>query len=99
MWTYAPPANPGVHAGAAIGAGVSAAQREQFVANHKEEQVSCTKYLGDQEAGKELILYGMGNDALAPLKKQNINFRDPTVHSMIKHLHDKTAIRMTTSQK
>jgi hypothetical protein len=36
--------------------------------------VSYTKYLGAQEAGKELILYGMGDDALAPLKKQYINF-------------------------
>ncbi len=33
-----------------------------------------TKYLGKQEAGKELLLYdGVGNDALAPLKKQYIN--------------------------
>ncbi len=41
----------------------------------------------------------MGDDALAPLKKQYINFGDATVHSMIKHLRDKTAIKMTTSQK
>jgi hypothetical protein len=31
-----------------------------------------TKYLGAQETGKELLLYGIGNDALAPLKKQYI---------------------------
>jgi hypothetical protein len=45
------------------------------------------------------MLYGVGNDALAPLKKQYINFGDTVVHSMIKHLRDKTAIKMTTSQK
>ena len=74
-WTYTAPQNPGAYyAGAALGAGVSAAQREQLVANHKEEQVSYTEYLGTQEAGKELILYGVGNNALAPLKKQYINF-------------------------
>ena len=72
MWTYAPLANPGAYAVAALGAGISAAQQEQLVANHKEEQVSYTKYLGAQEAGKELILYGVGNDTLAPLKKQYI---------------------------
>jgi hypothetical protein len=37
--------------------------------------------------------------ALAPLKKQYINFRDATIHSMIKHLHEKTVIKMTTLQK
>jgi hypothetical protein len=96
---YAPPASPGAYAAAALNAGLSAAHQEQLVANHKEEQVSYTKYLRAQEAGKELILYGMGDDALAPLKKQYINFGDATVHSMIKHLRNKTAIRMTTSQK
>ncbi len=45
------------------------------------------------------ILNGMGNVALAPFKKQYINFGDLTVHSMIKHQRDMTAIKMTTSQK
>jgi hypothetical protein len=49
-------------------------------------QVSYTKFLGAQEAGKELSLYSVGNDALEPLKKQYINFGDATVHSMIRHL-------------
>jgi hypothetical protein len=52
-----------------------------------------------QEAEKELLLYGVGDDALAPLKKQYINFGDSTIHSMILHLREKTAIKMTTSQK
>ena len=37
-------------------------------------------YLGSQEAGKELLLYGVGDDTLAPLKKQYINFGDSTIH-------------------
>jgi hypothetical protein len=98
-WTYQAPDNPGAYAVTALGAGVSAAQREQIVANHKEEQHSYAEYLGAQEAGKELILYGVGDDALAPLKKQYINFGDATIHTMIKHLREKTAIKMTTSQK
>jgi hypothetical protein len=96
---YIAPQNPGAYAAAALLAGYSAAQRKQLMANHKEEQVSYTKYLWAQEEVKELILYGVGDDALAPLKKQYINFGDATVHSMIKHLRDKTAIKMTTSQK
>ncbi len=66
---------------------------------HKETQMAHTKYLSAQEAGKELLLYGIGDDALAPLKKQYINFGNATIHSMILHLCKKTAIKMTTSQK
>ncbi len=58
-----------------------------------------TNYLGAQEAGKELLLYGMGDNALVPLKNQYINFRDATIHSMILHLQEKMAIKMRTSQK
>ncbi len=64
------PINPGAYAATALGARVSAAQQEQIVANHKNDQTSYAEYLGTQEAGKELILYGIGDDALAPLKKQ-----------------------------
>jgi len=78
---------------------VSAAQREQLVAQHKEEQTAYTDYLGSQEAGKELLLYGVGDDVLAPLKKHYINFGASTIHSMILHLQEKTAIKMTTLQK
>jgi hypothetical protein len=98
-WAYQAPDNPGAYAVTALGAGVSAAQREQIGANHKEAQHSYAKYLGAQEAGKELILYGVGDDALAPLKKQYINFGNATIHTMIKHQREKTAIKMTTSQK
>ncbi len=56
MWVYTAPGNPGVYAAAALGANVSAAQCEQIVARHKEEQTSYANYLGAQEAGKELLL-------------------------------------------
>ena len=42
-WTYAAPGNPGAYAAAALVAGVSAAQREQLVAQHKEEQTADRK--------------------------------------------------------
>ncbi len=61
--------------------------------------MAYTKYLSAQEAGKELLLYGIGNDALAPLRNQYITLGDATIHSMIQHLCEKTAIKMTTSQK
>jgi hypothetical protein len=64
-----------------------------------EMQTAYTEYLGAQEAGKELLLYSIGNNALAPLKKQHINFGNMTINLMILHLWEKTAIKMTTSQK
>ena len=85
-WNFAAPDNPAVYAAAALIVGVSAAQREQLVAQHKDEQTVCADYLGSQDAGKELLLYGVGDNALVPLKKQYINFGDSTIHSMILHL-------------
>jgi hypothetical protein len=98
-WVYVAPANPGAYLAAALVAGVSAAQREQLIAQHKEAQTTYADYLGTQEVGKELLLYDVGADALAPLKKQYINFGNATIHSMILHLQEKTAIKMTMSQK
>jgi hypothetical protein len=46
-----------------------AAQQRQLVAEHKILQKSYNNYLGAEEARKELILYAVGDDALAPLKK------------------------------
>jgi hypothetical protein len=98
-WVYSAPANPGAYLAAALVAGVSAAQQEQLVAQHKEEQTTYADYLGAQKAGKELLLYGVGANVLAPLKKQYINFGNATIHLMILHLQEKTAIKMTTSHK
>jgi hypothetical protein len=39
------------------------------VAQHKIKQKSYRDYLSVEEAGKELILYAVGDDAVAPLKK------------------------------
>ncbi len=85
-WVYVAPANPGAYSAAALVAGVSMAQQEQLVAQHKEAQKMYANYLGAQEEGKELLLYGVGTDALAPLKKQYINFGNVMIHSMILHL-------------
>ena len=75
-WTHAVPADPGAYSQAALNAGGAAAQCEQFVAEHKILQKSYYDYLGIEEAGKELILYAVGDDALAPLEKLYIGFRD-----------------------
>ena len=69
------------------------------MAQHKIKQKSYRDYLSVEEAGKELILDAVSDDAVAPLKKQFIGFGDTTVLQMIDHLRLKTAIRMTTAQK
>ena len=69
------------------------------MAEHRILQKSYNDYLGIEEAGKELILYVVGNDALAPLEKLYISFGDTSVLRTIDHLRLKTAIKMTTAQK
>mgnify|MGYP006197354809 CR=1 FL=1 len=98
-WTHTVLGNPAPYSVAALLPGTSAAQREQLVATHKVTIESHASYLKVEEAGKEFILYAVGDDALAPLKKQYIGFGDETVLTMIVHLRTKTAIKMTTAQK
>jgi hypothetical protein len=69
------------------------------VVQHKIKQKSYRDYLNLEEVGKELILYAVGKDAVAPLEKQYIRFGNTAVLAMIDHLHLKTAMRMTTAQK
>ncbi len=98
-WVYVAPANPGAYLAPALVAGVSTAQQEQLVAQHKEAQTTYADYIGTQEAGKELLLYDVGANMLAPLKKQYINFGNAMIHSMILHLREKTAIKMMMLQQ
>jgi hypothetical protein len=88
-----------VNSMAALAVGNAAALQEQYVAEQKILMKSYNDYLSIEEVGKDLILYAAGNDALAPLKKQYIGFGHSTVLSMINHLCQKTAIKMTTVQK
>ncbi len=93
------PLDPGTYSANALATGNSSATCEQFVAQHKIQQRSYRDYLSIKEAGKELILYAVGDDAVAPLKKLYIGFSDTTVLQMINHLRLKMAIRMMTAQK
>jgi hypothetical protein len=98
-WTHTVPINPGAYSADALSAGNVAATRKQFVAQHNIQQKNYRDCLIVKEVGKELILYAVGDDAVAPLKRQYIGFGDTTILAMINHLRLKTAIRMTTMQK
>jgi hypothetical protein len=73
--------------------------QEQYVAEHKILMKSYNDYLGIKEAGKELLLYAAGNEALPLLKKQYISFGDSMVLSMINHLRLKIVIKIATELK
>ncbi len=98
-WTHTVPTNLGAYSTDALSANNVAAMRKQFVAQHKIKRKSYRDNLNVKEAGKELILYAIGDDTVTPLKKQYISFGDTMVLAMIDHLCLKTAIRMTTTQK
>jgi hypothetical protein len=98
-WTHTVPTDTGGYSADALNVGNAAATRKQFMAQHKIKQKSYRDYLIVKEAGKELILYAVGNNAVAPLKKQYIGFGNMMVLAMINHLRLKTAIRMMTAQK
>jgi hypothetical protein len=98
-WTHTVPTNPGAYSADALNAGNAAATHEQFVAQRKIKQKSYREYLNVEEAGKDFILYAVGDNAVAPLKKQYIGFGNTTLLAMINHLRLKTAIRMMTAQK
>jgi hypothetical protein len=98
-WIHTVPTNPRAYSADALNAGNVAAMHKQIVAQLKIKQKSYRDYLNVKEAGKDLILYAVGNTAVAPLKKQYIGFGDTTVLAMINHLCLKTAIRMMTTQK
>jgi hypothetical protein len=98
-WVQTVPNDPSAYSAQVLGVGNAAAQREQFVAEDKVPQASYADYLGVKEAAKELILYAVGDNLLAPLKRQYIGFGDTTVLAVLNHLRMKTAIWMTTEQK
>jgi hypothetical protein len=70
IWTHTLPADPGAYSMQALAIRNTAALQEQYVAEHKILIKSYNNYRDVEEAGKDLILYAAGHDALAPLKKQ-----------------------------
>jgi hypothetical protein len=98
-WAHTAPVNPRAYSQQALATARAAALQEQHIAQHKGLIKNHPTYLKVEEADKELILYAVGNDALAPLKKQYIRFGNKTMLGMIHHLCMKTAIKMTTAQK
>ena len=68
-FTYASVADPGAYDPAALVPGISAAQREQVVAEHKRQQKDYENYIAIQQVSINFIIYALGEPAIAALKK------------------------------
>ena len=97
-WDQDPPTEQEAYDPAAA-ANANAAHRAQQEAQWRRKDDDLDTDTGVQEGAKELIVYAAGEDALSALKKRFIGFGGTTPRLMIKHLRDKTCIRMTTSEK
>jgi hypothetical protein len=69
--------------------------------NHQQSQgqtVELHCVFRAQEASNDLTFYGIGDDALAALNKQLINFKYASTTQCLRHLHNEK-IKMTMSQR
>jgi hypothetical protein len=98
-FTYTVVADPGAYDQAAMGGGISAAQREEIVANHKRLQTDYKSYLTVQQVAKDLIIYALGESSILALKKPYVAYSTITVHELFNHLYNKTAEKMTEKNK
>ena len=56
-------------------------------------------YLGVAEACRDLTKYAVGDSAVAPLKKRYVKYGRCSPQAMMKHLRDKSCVKMTTMEK
>lgn len=75
-----------------------------MVAQHKRKNESYEIYLGwsRRQVPHHLIIviiYAVGDDVLAPLQEDWVEYGNTTCHAMIKHLRDNVCIKMTTVEK
>ena len=97
-WTYTPPAaNPSEYDPAAVTA--TAARRAQVEAAWERKAINHLAHSGVCDGARELIIYGAGEDAVIALKKRFTGYSTVTPKEMIKHLRDKTCIKMTMLEK
>ena len=72
------------------GKNINAAPRAQEEAAHKRNNVSYEVYLGVAEACRDLIIYAVGESAVAPLNKRYVKYGRCSPQAMMKRLRDYT---------
>ena len=75
------------------------AQRAVREAKWKRKATSLVTFGGVCEGTKDLIIYAVGEDAVVSLKQRFVKYGKVSPKQMIKHLRDKTCVKMTTLEK
>ena len=81
------------------GNNMNAAHRAQEEAEHKRKNVSYEVYLGIAEVCRDLIIYAVGDSAVAHLKERYVKYGRCSPQAMMKHLRGKSCVKMTTMEK
>ena len=61
--------------------------------------MSYEVYLGLAEACRDLIMYTVGDSAVAPLKERYVKYVRCYPQAMMKHLREKLCVKMTIMEK
>jgi hypothetical protein len=97
-WIYNMPPNVGAYCQIAQ-TNTANGKRKQQEAEHAIKCNSQADYIAIDATLKQLMLHAMGEDVIAPLKERYVGFGSSTSKAMIKHLRNKTAVKMTTLDK
>ena len=97
-FVYADPTDQGAYYPYA-GKNTNAAQREQEEAEHKRKILSYEVYLRIAEACRNLIIYAVGDGAVAPLKERDVKYGRFSPEEMMKHLREKLCVKVKTMEE
>ncbi len=97
-WTYNVPPDVGAYCRIARTNTVNCKCKQQE-AEHAVKRNSQANYIAIDATLKQLILPAVGEDVFTPLKERYVGFGSSTTKAMIKHLHDKMAVKITTLDK
>ena len=97
-FVYVSPTDQGTY-GPNAGNNMNADQWAQEETEHKRKNVSYEVYLCVVEACQDLIIYAVGDSAVAPLKERYVKYGHCSPHAMMKHLRENLCVKMTTMEK
>ena len=96
-WTFAAPMyQDGYNTNAAR---VNTGPQAQLEAEHKAKNHNYKVYAGVGTGANKLILYAVGEEQLAPLRKRYVGFAGQTPQAMMKFLREKVCLKLTTAEK
>ena len=97
-YTYDVPIDQGPY-DTTIARNAGAGVRAEAEATHNRLNANSLVYEGVCTGTNDLIIYAVGEDAVAPLKKRYIGFGDTTPQEMITHLRTNVCVKMNMKEK